>query len=87
MRRRVKVQPGQRKIRTVEISPPRGEMFIARRHAIRLALRRSATPDALLAGRKEISLLTERRAFEGVFAAISMSLLRSEKQSRVAPET
>jgi hypothetical protein len=34
-------------------------------YAIRLALRRSATTDGALAGRKHISLLAERRVFMG----------------------
>jgi hypothetical protein len=54
-------------IRTLFVSSPqRGEMFIARRHAIRLALHRSATTYGALAGRKHIPLLTERTVFKGI---------------------
>jgi len=38
-------------------SPQRGEMFLARWHAIRLSLYRSAITYGALAGRKHISLL------------------------------
>ena len=39
-----------------------------------------------LAGWKHISLLTERRVFEGMLVAINMSLLRSEEQFQLALE-